>query len=59
MKNGRLYDGNTLDEVYPRKRPARFYWQQGDPNVEAGSGSGISSGSGSGSGSGARPEVKK
>jgi Tol biopolymer transport system component len=21
MKNGRLYDGNTLDEVYPRKRP--------------------------------------
>ena len=41
MKNGRLYDGNTLDEVYPRKRPARFYWQQGDPNVEAGSGSGV------------------
>ena len=21
MKNGRLYDGNTLDELYPRKRP--------------------------------------
>jgi hypothetical protein len=21
MKNGRLYDGNTLDEVWPRKRP--------------------------------------
>ena len=22
MKNGRLYDGNTLAEVYPRARPA-------------------------------------
>ena len=22
MKNGRLYEGNTLDEVYPRKRKA-------------------------------------
>jgi imidazolonepropionase-like amidohydrolase/Tol biopolymer transport system component len=21
MKNGRLYDGNTLDEIFPRKRP--------------------------------------
>ncbi len=21
MKNGRLYDGDTLDEVYPRQRP--------------------------------------
>jgi hypothetical protein len=40
MKNGRLYDGNTLDEVYPRKRPARFYWQQGDPNDVEGMGGG-------------------
>jgi hypothetical protein len=22
MKNGRLYDGNTLDEVYPRQKKA-------------------------------------
>jgi Tol biopolymer transport system component len=29
MKNGRLYDGNTLDEVYPRERKMRqFLWQQ-------------------------------
>ena len=28
MKNGRLYDGNTLDEVWPRQRTAGpFYWQ--------------------------------
>jgi imidazolonepropionase-like amidohydrolase len=28
MKNGRLYDGNTLDEVWPRQRKAGpFYWQ--------------------------------
>ena len=27
MKNGRLYQGNTLDEVYPRARKAGgFYW---------------------------------
>jgi hypothetical protein len=36
MKNGRLYDGNTLDEIYPRKKKANFYWQQGDPNVAEG-----------------------
>ena len=28
MKNGRLYDGNTLDELYPRQKKAGpFYWQ--------------------------------
>lgn len=26
MKNGRLYEGQTLDEVYPRKRPAPERW---------------------------------
>jgi imidazolonepropionase-like amidohydrolase/Tol biopolymer transport system component len=27
MKNGRLYDGDTLDEVWPHQRPAGpFYW---------------------------------
>lgn len=32
MKNGRLYDANTLDEVYPRKRKAEpFYWHQAKP----------------------------
>lgn len=29
MKNGRLYDGNSLDEVWPRQRKAgSFYWQR-------------------------------
>jgi hypothetical protein len=32
MKNGRLYDGNTLDEVYPRKKKATgFWWHQEKP----------------------------
>jgi imidazolonepropionase-like amidohydrolase len=26
MKNGRLYDGNTLDEVWPRTRPMAKQW---------------------------------
>jgi Tol biopolymer transport system component/imidazolonepropionase-like amidohydrolase len=31
MKNGRLYDGNTLDEQYPRQKKAGpFYWQDED-----------------------------
>ncbi len=38
MKNGRLYDGDTLDEVYPRERAAGFYWQTGRPNPAAGIG---------------------
>ncbi|MBI4409962.1 MAG: PD40 domain-containing protein, partial [Gemmatimonadetes bacterium] len=29
MKNGRLYDGDTLDEVWPRQKKAGpFYWQR-------------------------------
>jgi len=33
MKNGRLYDGNTLDEVWPRQRPLPTPWWWGrDPN---------------------------
>ena len=32
MKNGRLYDGDTLDEVWPRRRPlAGLPWLQGEP----------------------------
>jgi hypothetical protein len=33
MRNGRLYDGNTLDEVYPRQRKAQFYWQKEDARM--------------------------
>ncbi len=33
MKNGRLYDANTLDEVYPREKKAPdFYWTDGGPD---------------------------
>ena len=33
MKNGRLYEGNTLDEVYPRQQKAPvFDWQGAGPN---------------------------
>ena len=28
MKNGRLYDGDTLAEVYPTERPGPSYWWQ-------------------------------
>jgi imidazolonepropionase-like amidohydrolase/Tol biopolymer transport system component len=38
MKNGRLYDANTLDEVWPRQKKAGpFYWQesQGGTPVKA------------------------
>jgi len=32
MKNGRLYNGNTLDEVYPRKKKAdQFWWHTQKP----------------------------
>ncbi|MGH7540666.1 MAG: amidohydrolase family protein [Gemmatimonadota bacterium] len=32
MKNGRLYEGDTLDEVWPRQRPlAADGWQQREP----------------------------
>jgi imidazolonepropionase-like amidohydrolase len=31
MKNGRLYNGNTLDEIWPRvKKAGPFYWQDED-----------------------------
>ena len=35
MKNGRLYDGNTMDEVWPRqKQVARlWWWSQGTPGT--------------------------
>jgi hypothetical protein len=38
MKNGRMYDGNNLDEVYPRQKPLpKFAWQQdGGIGVSAG-----------------------
>jgi imidazolonepropionase-like amidohydrolase len=36
MKNGRLYDGNTLDEVYPRQKKAEFYWVEKRPDTKAG-----------------------
>lgn len=37
MKNGRLYEGNTLNEVYPRARALPHYlWQDKVPHVEAG-----------------------
>jgi Tol biopolymer transport system component len=41
MKNGRLYDANTLDEVWPRQKKATFYWQGGEPEpMENGQGAG-------------------
>jgi imidazolonepropionase-like amidohydrolase/Tol biopolymer transport system component len=33
MKNGRLYDGNTLSEVWPRARPAEQPWWLREPVV--------------------------
>jgi len=32
MKNGRLYDANTLEEIWPRKRPlGKLWWSDRDP----------------------------
>jgi hypothetical protein len=31
MKNGRLYNGNTLDEVYPTARKTNVTWEQSKP----------------------------
>ena len=33
MKNGRLYDGNTLDEVWPRVKalPPQWWWKEDPP----------------------------
>lgn len=37
MKNGRLYDGDTLDEVYPRQRPMEaLSWQNREPDAVPG-----------------------
>lgn len=36
MKNGRMYDGNTLDEVYPITRKALNGWQQSRPEAVPG-----------------------
>ena len=37
MKNGRLYDGNSLDEVWPRQKPlADQTWRHTAPNAQAG-----------------------
>jgi hypothetical protein len=44
MKNGRLYDGNTLDEIYPRQRKASFYWQKEEQPKVTTDGNVISSG---------------
>ena len=34
MKNGRLYEGETLNEVWPRARPLpAMWWWGGEPNV--------------------------
>jgi hypothetical protein len=37
MKNGRLYDGSTLDEVWPQQRTAADEpWRNNAPSVQAG-----------------------
>jgi Tol biopolymer transport system component len=37
MMNGRMYDGNTLDEIWPRQRPApKEPWRDSSPKVSAG-----------------------
>ncbi len=36
MKNGRLYDGETLDEVYPRARPLPPQWWWGTDGGDVG-----------------------
>ncbi|HEX7024704.1 MAG TPA: amidohydrolase family protein, partial [Gemmatimonadales bacterium] len=37
MKNGRLYGGDTLNEIWPRQRPlVAQYWQGGTPATAAG-----------------------
>lgn len=37
MKNGRLYDGPTLDEVWPRQRPLpmQWWWRVEPPDADA------------------------
>jgi len=37
MKNGRLYNGDTLDEVWPRQQALpKPYWQDSSPSTKAG-----------------------
>ena len=37
MKNGRLYSGDTLAEVYPRERPGpEYWWQANEPGAVPG-----------------------
>jgi cytosine/adenosine deaminase-related metal-dependent hydrolase len=36
MKNGRLYQGDTLSEVWPRRTQQTFYWQKPGPRTAAG-----------------------
>ncbi len=36
MKNGRLYDGDTLNEVWPCQRKSEFYWPERKPDTKAG-----------------------
>jgi imidazolonepropionase-like amidohydrolase len=36
MKNGRLYDGDTLNEVWPRQVKQEFYWNVAGPETSAG-----------------------
>jgi hypothetical protein len=39
MKNGRLYDANTLAEIWPQQRQApRFWWEEQGDVVENGNG---------------------
>ena len=40
MKNGRLYDGDTLDETWPRQRPLPHYYWMDQPPVDVGAGIG-------------------
>jgi Tol biopolymer transport system component len=46
MKNGRMYDGDTLDEVWPRQQPAAFEpWRHVPPAPSAGIRAGMDGGS--------------
>jgi hypothetical protein len=36
MKNGRLYNGDTLNEIWPREVERAFYWQRPGPATAAG-----------------------
>jgi Tol biopolymer transport system component len=37
MKNGRLYEGDTLNEIWPRQRPAADQpWRHATPNTQSG-----------------------